>query len=71
MRWWSLNPVSKLLVFLKEYFRLVKIKSMQVPLHLKHAFTLIKLYKALLFMKSFKSPFEGSKLNSPIITLLS
>ena len=37
----------------------------------KHAFTLIKLYKALLFMKSFKSPFEGSKLNSPLITLLS
>ena len=69
MWWWSLNPVSKVLVFLKEYFRLVKIKSMQVPLPLKHVFTLIKLYKALFLC--FKSPVEGSKLRSPIITWLS
>ena len=41
---------------------------MQVHLPLKHVFTLIKLYKALLFMKCFKSPVEGSKLKSPIIT---
>ena len=65
------QPCFKTISVLKEYFRLVKIKSMQVPLHLKHAFTLIKLYKALLLMKSFKSPFEGSKLNSLLITLLS
>ena len=39
-----------------------------VCLPLKQVFTLIKLNKVLLFMKCFKSPVEGSKLKSPIIT---
>ena len=38
----SLSPASKLEVCIKQYFLLVRIKSIQMPLPLRHVFDLIK-----------------------------
>ena len=66
----SLSPVSKVEVCLKQYFLLVRIRSIQLPLPLKHVFDLIKLYKLKEFINDANLGFLGSVLKSPRITWL-
>ena len=61
------NPVSKVEVCLKQYFLLVRIRSIQLPLPLKHVFDLIKLYKLKECINDANLGFLGSMLKSPRI----
>ena len=59
------SPVSHEEVFLKEYFLLVRIRSIDDPLSLKHVFVFIKFVRLLLSKKFVSIVLPDSKLNHP------
>ena len=61
------NPVSYDSVCLKEYFLLVKMRSIQEPVPLKYVFFVIKFERLLLLRKFDNADSVGSMLKSLII----
>ena len=67
----DLSPVSYEEVFLGEYFLFINIKSIQEPVPLKLVLFFMRLTKFWLSMNENMLGLEGSRLKSPITTLLS